>query len=468
MVDAKRIGATGQSGGGTTSMFLAAIDDRVSAMVVCSGNTENVACANFLPPGSTDDAEQNFPGSGPLGFDRWDLFYPFAPKPLLITVSDADFFGTYSPRYIANGWEEFRKLRQVYTTLGHAEQIGWDSTPLPHSLGYDSRLHVYHWFARWLKGEKTKIAEEPATAPEPDETLWVATSGDVVRAFAGETPFTLTKAHVPTKREPVDLKQLLRCGTPVNAPARLLKAVPSDGCDIEVLEAASAPGIFAPIWLFRPKSGVAVKSVVVLLEPSGRRRWTEGQLYPTLAAAGHIVCVPDVRGVGDMTPEMSGGAPRYTQSQHSEESWAWGSSILGKPLVGQRVTDVLAVLTGLRIYRTTAGKPLILAAQGKMTVPAQFAAALDSNLAALYLSGGLVSFRSVIETENYTHPFANFVPGLLRHVDLPDLPAPSRVLLAGAVDAAGHTAPLEDVRAIYPKAQVSAHAQWDAASLALG
>ena len=73
LVDPKRLASTGQSGGGTNTMLLAAIDDRLSVAAVSSGNTENVACANFNPPGSTDDAEQDLAGSGPLGFDRWDL-----------------------------------------------------------------------------------------------------------------------------------------------------------------------------------------------------------------------------------------------------------------------------------------------------------------------------------------------------------------------------------------------------------
>src|SRR3984885_4123246 len=134
LVDPKRIGATGQSGGATATMFLSAVDDRIAAAVVCSGITENFACANFNAPGSTDDAEQNFVGSGPFGFDRWDLLYPLAPKPLLVTVSDKDFFGTYSPRYISSGWEEFQKLRKVYAVLGKLDRIAWGGTPLPHGV----------------------------------------------------------------------------------------------------------------------------------------------------------------------------------------------------------------------------------------------------------------------------------------------------------------------------------------------
>ena len=58
---------------------------------------------SFVPPGTTDDAEQDFVNSGPAGFDRWDLFYPFAPKPMLVWPSDRDFYSTYSSQYIANG-----------------------------------------------------------------------------------------------------------------------------------------------------------------------------------------------------------------------------------------------------------------------------------------------------------------------------------------------------------------------------
>jgi hypothetical protein len=75
-------------------MLLAAVDDRLATVAVFSGNTENVATANFLPPGSTDDAEQNFVGAGPLGFDRWDLLYPFVPKPMLIPQAGRETVGS--------------------------------------------------------------------------------------------------------------------------------------------------------------------------------------------------------------------------------------------------------------------------------------------------------------------------------------------------------------------------------------
>jgi dienelactone hydrolase len=470
MVDAKRIGATGQSGGGTTTMFLSAVDDRIAAAVVCSGITENFACARFDAPGSTDDAEQDFVGSGPLGFDRWDLLYPLAPKPLLVSVSDRDFFGTYSPNYLSSGWEEFRKLRKIYSVLGHEERLAWGGTPLPHALSYDTRLLVYNWFARWLKNESKRIEVEPPTKLEDDPTLWVSDSGSMVRSFSSTTPFAMTRSELDKPQSPADLKALLKSESPApGLSARVLKRVPSLTGSIEALEITSAPAVRIPAWLLRPKTGTPIRSVLLLLEPSGRNNgWAEGGLYQALAEEGHIVCAPDLRGVGDLTPEMGRGNGHHAASHAREEDWAWASLILGKPLVGQRVTDILAVLQALRNHGGVGNHPLVIAARGEMTVPAQFAAAIDGKFTALYAAGGLLSFRNVVETEYYTHPLANFVPGILRHTDLTELPGPPRTVLAGVVDAAGRTVPVDTVKAAYSKlhgVEVASEPRWDAATL---
>jgi hypothetical protein len=117
------------------------------------------------------------------------------------------------------------------------------------------------------------------------------------------------------------------------------------------------------------------------------------------------------------------------------------------------VADILALVAGLRKHSALGSRPVVVAARGKMTVPAIFAAALDSNISELYLERGLVSFRNIVDTEIYDHSFANFVPDLLRHTDLPDEVAklaPRRVRLAGTVDAGGNRMDGAAVRSIYP------------------
>ena len=210
LVDPKRLASTGQSGGGTLTMMLAAVDDRLAAAAVSSGNTENVACANFRPPGSTDDAEQDLIASGPLGFDRWDMLWPFAPKPLLILTSAKDFFGTYSPNYLENGRAEFERLRAAYSLLNGSAALEYGESPLPHGLSYAQRVAIYDFFDRKLRAGRG-VAAEPAVAVEPDQNLSACPQGNVKNS-GGRTPFELTReraANITTPAAVPDLRLLL-------------------------------------------------------------------------------------------------------------------------------------------------------------------------------------------------------------------------------------------------------------------
>jgi dienelactone hydrolase len=475
MVDKNRVASVGHSGGGTLTMLLAAVDQRLTAAAVCMGNTENVAANPFHPPGATDDAEQDFVNSGPVGFDRWDLFYPFAPKPMLIWPSDRDFYATYSPQYVTNGWEEYQKLKRTYETLHSAEHLAWAGTPLPHALAYDSRLLVYNWFSRWLKDETRPVAVEPAVKPESVSTLWATDTGSVIHALNSTTPFLMNKSR-GVQRSSISLDSLLKVTRPPAAlHARTIGRVQSRNVAVEALEIASAPAVWLPAYLLIPDNAPTTKPVLLVLdEGSCDRLWFNPEVDQLLPETGPIICAADVRGIGALVPEFSPGAADYAGWHQEEENYAWGSLILGEPLVGQRVTDVLALVAALRRHPAMAGRPVYIAALGKLTVPALFAAALEREIKGVYLCGGLVSFQNLVETEFYSHSFANFVPSLLNHTDLPEVAAslaPRRITLAGPVNAMGKTMEIDAARAIYRSAHdtgalsIHAAANWSAEQL---
>ena len=471
LVDKQRLASTGQSGGGTISMLLACVEDRLRTVVICSGNTENLASAHFNPPGATDDAEQNLINSGPFGFDRWDLLYPLAPKPLLVQVSAHDFFGTYSPSYLDDGQEQFEQLARCYGVLGHRDQLAWRSTPLPHGLTYAFRLDVYNWFERWLKDSTRTINEEPAVKPEKDETLRVGATGNVARDYASLRPFEVIQRAVRSV-VPSNQTRAWEQALPVLSPDphlqfRKLATTPLAGVDVTASEVHSSAAVWIPAWLFLSNKPDPRRSSLLVLDDHGRNAHAhEDDLYHGLARAGRLVCAADLRGMGDMRPEVGRGNPGYTISHDSDEDYAWTSLILGEPLLAQRMNDILALVRCLKNLPEASQRPIALAARGNLTVPALFAFAVSPEINSLYLAGGLISFRSVLDSEFYKQTLENFAWNLFRLTDLPQLAGqcgPRRIELAGAVDALQKTCPKSELRRLYPfeHVTISDGAAWD-------
>jgi hypothetical protein len=356
-----------------------------------------------------------------VGFDRFDMLYPFAPKPLLISVSEKDFYGTYSPNYITDSQLEFNRLKTVYNAFGVPEKLKWSSTPLPHGLSYDSRLELYNWLEKHLRDAGRAIETEPAHQPAPDKKLRATVSGSTVRDWHSKTPLQLVQETATQKggasnnlmeRLPVD-----RFAEPKLS--LLDNAKSSGGVSIAAAEVQSSPEVFLPAWLFERNAGKTSRPVILLLDQRGRNStWHETDICHALATKGYTVLSADVRGSGDLRPAYSPGNPAYEGEHESEDAYAWASLILGKPMLGQRVADILALHDALRAkYRT----PVAIAASGKMTTPAIIAAAIEPNSYGLYLTGGLPSFASLIDEEEPHEPFANWMPKSVPSEDLPGL-----------------------------------------------
>src|SRR5213594_3981528 len=184
-VDHERIGCCGQSGGGTLTQFLAALDSRIRVAVVSMGNTENLAQENVEPPGSADDAEQNIVPALSRGIDRADLLYAFAPKPLLMLITLHDAGHTYSPEYVGGSLDLLDEYKRAYGLLGGGDRVSLQATTAQHGYGYEMRRATYAWFNRWFEMKDTDD-NETSQAVEADETLFVTPTGFDTTSLGGE------------------------------------------------------------------------------------------------------------------------------------------------------------------------------------------------------------------------------------------------------------------------------------------
>src|SRR6266516_582124 len=135
-VDPERIGCCGQSGGGTVTQFLAALDSRIRAAVVSMGNTENLAQENVEPPGSADDAEQNIVPALARGIDRADLLNAVAPKPLLMTITLHEIGRASCRERVSSSYDLLDEYKRVYGLLGAGDRVLLQATTVSHGYVY--------------------------------------------------------------------------------------------------------------------------------------------------------------------------------------------------------------------------------------------------------------------------------------------------------------------------------------------
>jgi len=454
-VDPERIGCCGQSGGGTLTQFLSALDNRIRVAVVSMGNTENLAQADVEPPGSADDAEQNIIPALARGIDRADLLYAFAPKPLLMGITLHDAGHTYSPEYVSASLDLLEEYKRAYGILGATDRVALQATTVSHGYVYEMRRATYAWFNRWFE-MKNADDGETSQAVESDATLFVTSTGFVTTSLGGETALSLTRqmadeVHTPSPLGADEVRTRIRSVLSVDESrdakvvARVLASIKKPGYRAEQIEVSSDREIRTPGWVLTPdNAGAATPTLLYVGESGAWSAIAEDAFAERLCARGGCrVAVIDVRGRGDAAIGYPPRGRFYFPGRIPDEAYlTWFTLMLGKPLLGGQVYDILRALDYLR-SRPDVGGGVSLVGDGAHGVIALYAAALDSRVLKVALRQTVTDYRSLATAERYTQPFGIYAYGLLREFDLPDVAramAPRPVLLINPVSPRGEPA----------------------------
>lgn len=429
-VDGERLGCTGNSGGGTLTEYLMALDDRIDcAAPSCCVTTFRRRLATIGP----GDAEQNIFGQIAHGLDHADYTILRAPKPTLLCTATHDFVD------IEGSWDLFRETKRLYTRMGFAERVDLIEVDGKHGFSKLKREAAVRWMRRWLLARDDALTEPPFEQRRHEE-LRCTPRGQVLLMEAARSVFDLNvermgefaaKRDQRWKSEPRD-QMLARVRQVAGirpleelplAKAKRAGEIQREGYRVDKLILQSEPGIWLPGLLFQPADPAERR--ILYLHGSGKQAEADPQgEIEKLVRGGALVLAVDLRDLGETGP--SGGL--------------WGgdwdniflSYLLGKSMLGMRAEDTLVAARYLATWEAD-GKPakVELLAEGVTGPPALHAAALEPELfGRVSLRNTLRSWEDVVRSSVPQGELVNAVHGVLETYDLPQL---AKTLPAGCL-----------------------------------
>lgn len=147
-----RIGVTGESGGGTQTFLLAAVDDRVAAAAPVNMISLHMQGGCLC---------ENLPGLR-VDTNNVEIAAAIAPRPLLMVSATGDW--TSETMEI-----EFPAMRRFYSMFGADDHVAAVRFDAEHNYNRASREAMYAWMTRWLEGAPTDT--HPIEKPFHVDTL---------------------------------------------------------------------------------------------------------------------------------------------------------------------------------------------------------------------------------------------------------------------------------------------------------
>ncbi len=451
-VDASRVGVTGNSGGGTHTSYLSALDDRIKVAAPSCYITSWHVLLEALGP---QDAEQVFPGWLKSGMDFADFIYAFAPKPFLVLSAIRDFFPIGGVR------QTVAEVRPKYDALGAADKFAAFEADDGHGYNKARRQAAYRWFGRWLKSQDDDGSEQEVAIATSSE-LWATPTGQVATSLQGEDVFSLNLKRyeeVKAHRPPFSLANVRQVASFKPAAGDLdihtYGTLERDGYRIEKLTYESEPGILIPALIYVPASSGGKSPAVICADGNGKQACAG--VADWLVHRGNIVMSLDARGMGETRPVLD--EHDYFFRYFADHDNAEAAILLGETLVGSRAADIARGIDLLAARPDV--DPGRISGFGRNTaaVAMLHAAALDPRISKLALQEMLLSYDAIVTHRIHRQMFEQIVPSALKYYDLPDLAASLAlrpVSLIDAVNPLGQVLPAPEVRAAYKGAQVYA------------
>ena len=428
-VDPERIGVTGISGGGASTFWIAAADERVKVAVPISGMADLQSyVSDHVIDGHCDCMFM-------YNTFRWPwtrIAALITPRPLLVINSDQDPIFPMD----ANNRNENR-LKQVYARHGAGERFGAITSAGGHDYRQDIRQAAYQFINTHLKDDAHPVTDSEADIHGVGGIDSPVIPANDLRVFAADSDIPSDQLNTTIDEHFVSLgvTPAPRASHFEEWRKKILTELRRTSFNYfpQVIPAAKVIGESEPATLhlrsedlieyrIRPTKTLAKNGAGVLLVVLNHDEVDVEPDWVSKAANSDevvVYCMP--RGVG-ATRWTTRNPANYVERAHA---------LLGRTVDAGRVWDVIAAAKHLRENSSSGStKPptVRVAGRGRAGVIAAYAAALEPQIA-----GALIATPQVSHVNNDSPQFLN----VLRTCDIPTLfgliaPRPLTILESSA------------------------------------
>jgi len=426
-VDRKRIGCLGNSGGGVQTMYFAAFDERVKVAAPCSFITSR---EREYELNGTGDGCQQIPFEGSRYLEIADYLIMFSPKPILVLAGRFDFVdyrGTV---------ETCREMKNIYSALGEPDKFELFTYDDGHGISEPKRIAAVRWFRLWLSNDTLAVLPGGSRPVEPEET-WCTPAGQVTamyrneltfqeynrRAFndldASRHEFTGKNSRITKRSELGGLLSLNYSGGDFTAETRGSEEHPGYLMKKIIIR---APGeVPLPCVALLPELETQPDTLIIWLDHRGLSvKLADSSFIDEFTGWNQPIILADLRGMGETAEKPQANDPKYYNNEYHNAVLALHT---GRPLPGQRVTDILMLLDYIAAEDDLKGLPVKIVATGPAALPTLMAAVFDHRITALELSETIATFAEITDRPTEKDWFSYLVPGMAKYFDIPDLVA---------------------------------------------
>ncbi|HEY2953564.1 MAG TPA: hypothetical protein VGK40_13320 [Verrucomicrobiae bacterium] len=437
-VDKSRLACTGESGGGTQTFMLGAVEDRLAAQAPC------VMVSHSMQGGCLCE---NAPGLR-VDYSNVEIAAVPAPRPQILVAATGDW--TKMTMTV-----EGPAVEGVYRLFKAQDKLRYVIFDYDHNYNKTSREAVYAWFGKWLLRQRDpESLTEAAYQKEPDAALRVWPDGklpadalneqQLIGALIRMAQAQLAALKPKDKRSLEQFKEKMRPAwqhtLQVEFPENTLTVeigenTKSDGITVtQVALGRAGRGDRVPAMLFTPEKDT-LRDLAVLAHPDGRKGFLDGEGKPAglakkLLEQRRAVLLLDTF----LTGELAEPAQMKARNPFSN-----AFSTYNRTDLQERVQDLITACSFA--HRHGKGRRVILCGAGRAGLWALLAAPAADGVAADCDTLDLTTDEALMKQDL-------FVPGLRKigaFAGAAALAAPNPLLVHNA----GDTFSLEYVRATY-------------------